>query len=1125
MSDKMFIYSGANTMRILMDQERKHWLMKTDKSKTLQDKETGDMFKSVIDNNGGEIILSTEKLTDSNDFIQTLAFDTHASSGSDILEFQTSAFTYSPSVNGLTFARIKASKYPYSYGGSVQYFNYKIKFTDCEIITLLFGTSKNSSNVIPTKWIKTTSTPIVVVINTADDNVIIEKELEFVSDITNPVWYYPLTENLQPFGLTETGNNEYTTSLVINDNNIGFPMYWFTCDNSNIGPNVSITDSGNVNNNGDVIIYFGAQGSSSKYDVLGYVGIDGNNDSTPSCDTTLNFSILVHPKGNNVTFSGDIDTDKNIDLSRIIVFKDTTNQTEYSIPITLSSDTGSMITMNTDDVVWEYVDSRTYSIPMSTFDGNCVNVASTINTLIPFIKIHLDESIPFEVDDTDYGTAGIYMSSMNPHDDIHEGYPFDISNFDGLPTWMTTDTPDRQRLAMYAIHNTPFYSEADPRSRQVSGLLFDLGQNVADSDEQLSNDQFGRIYYVGNDVAEYENNATSEHPKPPRTVARICDIPTTVVQLSNISGLAPASIVDKKYVRTEASYTEEEKDRVWNILSSRWVRPSNVDADNNPIYESDQTLVFESEDDLNRVDLISHNDFRYRLNLNPMVDVNDVYISSIVDGGSGYQVEDNILLVIGGFSFTITPLTVDEDGAVLTAGIGSNEPDVTRINLSNFNLNSSGTGTTEVYATSPRSGNGSGFKCVLGIRNFSNYTTKKGGIFEDLFAVVHLEDGIYFYQYIINNPDRSSLLTGVWTKGTKISSIVNSTSTTSEGNLSTEDAFTIGNVPHYRSFQVQQVQNNQQTLIMYGMKTNNFINIPSSYIHSPFDIDISKYYSNGETLQATAINRTPYGVSKALHNISKLYYDSYIIWRWKTNSASDLNFEYAIIRRSLNNYISTDVTNYLPHNDIYVNSYLHTNNSTTIVWNTNDDKTFIFVFDPTYTKHESYSFVNDGFEIVTSEFTFDDIDMKTSPDQSYQTPVLFDINGPLGKLQWNIMTTCPIHVENVGSTPVDNGVATYDDWQIGTQRQIITHYPIGGWRCVMPKQTKFRFINGATSVIPIQLDIVRRSASQSQQTVRFVKDSNDNDVSNSTLIIDTNTTTNTTHLKAFNPQTNQFEEL
>ena len=59
-----------------------------------------------------------------------------------------------------------------------------------------------------------------------------------------------------------------------------------------------------------------------------------------------------------------------------------------------------------------------------------------------------------------------------------------------------------------------------------------------------------------------------------RTVARICDIPTSIVQLTGISGVSPASVVDPKYVRSEASFSEEDKDRLYNdILASRWVRP------------------------------------------------------------------------------------------------------------------------------------------------------------------------------------------------------------------------------------------------------------------------------------------------------------------------------------------------------------------------------------------------------------------------------------------------------------------------------------------------------------------------------------------------------------------------
>ena len=153
----------------------------------------------------------------------------------------------------------------------------------------------------------------------------------------------------------------------------------------------------------------------------------------------------------------------------------------------------------------------------------------------------------------------------------------------------------------------------------------------------------------------------------------------------------------------------------------------------------------------------------------------------------------------------------------------------------------------------------------------------------------------------------------------------------------------------------------------------------------------------------------------------------------------------------------------------------------------------------------------------------DDIDIKTSA--SYIAPVLFDGDGPLGKLAWNIMTTSPTLVHANGAIRIDNDVVTFSDWEIGIQRQSIKHAPVGGWRCIMPKQTKFRFINGTTEVVPIQMDVIRRSATSSQQTVRFVKDSNAVDVSDHTLIIDTNTSTNETRLKVYNPSIDQFQEL
>ena len=53
---------GYNNLSLILDQERKHWLMKTDKKKQVQDKTTGDLFQSQIDNIGSDIIIETEKL-------------------------------------------------------------------------------------------------------------------------------------------------------------------------------------------------------------------------------------------------------------------------------------------------------------------------------------------------------------------------------------------------------------------------------------------------------------------------------------------------------------------------------------------------------------------------------------------------------------------------------------------------------------------------------------------------------------------------------------------------------------------------------------------------------------------------------------------------------------------------------------------------------------------------------------------------------------------------------------------------------------------------------------------------------------------------------------------------------
>lgn len=84
-------------------------------------------------------------------------------------------------------------------------------------------------------------------------------------------------------------------------------------------------------------------------------------------------------------------------------------------------------------------------------------------------------------------------------------------------------------------------------------------------DELSPVDEYGRVFIISNDEAVYENNATTENAKPPRTFARICDIPTNYSQLIGIHGLAPIFVIDTDYVRTECNFTSDDKEIIYNL--------------------------------------------------------------------------------------------------------------------------------------------------------------------------------------------------------------------------------------------------------------------------------------------------------------------------------------------------------------------------------------------------------------------------------------------------------------------------------------------------------------------------------------------------------------------------------
>ena len=132
-----------------------------------------------------------------------------------------------------------------------------------------------------------------------------------------------------------------------------------------------------------------------------------------------------------------------------------------------------------------------------------------------------------------------------------------------------------------------FFDRNDyPRFIYHGNGYFSLG--YIDYDPEL---ETARGYLITNDGVAYINNVTSKNPKAERTVARICDIPTSFTQLLSIKGKSPTLIIDEKYVRTPASimlrrpilvdseadvpiiYTND-IDRLWNYNISKRFMPN-----------------------------------------------------------------------------------------------------------------------------------------------------------------------------------------------------------------------------------------------------------------------------------------------------------------------------------------------------------------------------------------------------------------------------------------------------------------------------------------------------------------------------------------------------------------------
>lgn len=355
----------------------------------------------------------------------------------------------------------------------------------------------------------------------------------------------------------------------------------------------------------------------------------------------------------------------------------------------------------------------------------------------------LDTAIPQDEADTVTDNLNIVIKYDINRRYISDGRSVSPSNILSEITFVSRKNfsnyrlPDQEENSKFVYHGKRLFSLA------VVGLDAEL--------------EYARVYYINNDKPVYNNNnMESDYVKPQRTLARICDIPTTFSQLMNVTGVAPTLIVDEKYIRSETNYSVADKDLIYNTLQSKHVKYLNNDINNGflPVYE----FTFDINNTFTKSYLIE-NGYARTINLNSSFRVGDVIsevnpkgVFTVNDPGTGYVVDDKFSFIIGGLSFRGTVTDVDVDGIVSGIDIDMSYSNISddRINVGNLD------GNITVFKTVSTVGDGTGLSIKLTIdENYWNslkLTTLNP--FDDLYTM-KLDEFGYVWIWRYNNDNET----------------------------------------------------------------------------------------------------------------------------------------------------------------------------------------------------------------------------------------------------------------------------------------------------------------------------------------------------------------------------------
>jgi hypothetical protein len=260
--------------------------------------------------------------------------------------------------------------------------------------------------------------------------------------------------------------------------------------------------------------------------------------------------------------------------------------------------------------------------------------------------------------------------------------------------------------------------------------------------------QYGRVYTISNDPASYENNDLTENVKAGRTMARICDIPTSYIQIISVEGHSPTYALDPYYVRQYASLTDNDQYRYivdqmiaskdQNDLDLLW----NERTPDILEYQSDNEfyLIFPYVTTLRNMmtSVYIQDNYPHYTSLNEYLDMSNMvnpteFTITINDGGTGYKEKDTFNMLIGGVNFKGRVTSVDS-GVVLSVSFDIDTQDATQYYINQGNITSN----PYLCKTTTTSGSGSGLRLNLRINanKWARLKRHANGVLPDRYVLV-----------------------------------------------------------------------------------------------------------------------------------------------------------------------------------------------------------------------------------------------------------------------------------------------------------------------------------------------------------------------------------------------------